>query len=66
MNSIIADITSVAMAIVGVAILSVIVSRQNNTVGVLGAASSGFAQVLGVAMGPAAGVNPTTQTIPNF
>ena len=45
------------MAIVGVAILAVIVSKQNNTTGVLSAASGGFAQVLGVAMGPAAGTS---------
>lgn len=55
MNEIFKDITGVAMAIVGVAILAVIVSKQNDTAGVLGAASSGFASVLGVAMGPAGG-----------
>lgn len=57
MNSIFADITSVAMAIVGVAILAVIVSKQNDTSGVIKAASGGFASVLGVAMGPAAGTS---------
>ncbi len=51
MNEIFKDITGVAMAIVGVAILAVIVSSQNKTVGVIGAASNGFAHVLGVAMG---------------
>lgn len=55
MNEIMQDITSVAMAIVGVAILAVIVSKQNDTSGVIKAASGGFASVLGVAMGPAAG-----------
>ncbi len=58
MNDIFKDITSVAMAIVGVAILAVIVSRNSNTTGVVNAASGGFAQVLGVAMGGAGGATP--------
>ena len=55
MNDIMRDVTSVAMAIIGVAILAVIVSNKNNTTGVLGAASSGFGNVLSIAMGGAAG-----------
>lgn len=51
MNEIFRDVTSVAMAIVGVAIIAVIVSQRNQTSQVIGAASSGFANVLGVAMG---------------
>ncbi len=58
MNDIFKDVTSVAMAIVGVAILAVLVSRNNNTTGVIGSASSGFAQVLGVAMGGAGSATP--------
>ena len=58
MNEIFKDITGVAMAIVGVAILAVIVSQRNNTVGVVNAASGGFAQVLGVAMGGASAATP--------
>lgn len=53
MNDIMRDMTSVAMAIVGVAILAVLVSQKNQTTQVLGAATSGFANVLGVAMGGA-------------
>lgn len=53
MNDIMKDITAVAMAVVGVALLTVIVSRNNQTSQVIGAASSGFASVLGVAMGGA-------------
>jgi len=59
MDSIFKDITGVAMAIVGVAILAVIVSNKNNTTGVISSSASGFAQVLGVAMGggaPATGM----------
>lgn len=51
MNEIFKDVTGVAMAIVGVAILAVLVSKNNDTVGVIGAATSGFGNVLGVAMG---------------
>lgn len=54
MNDIMRDVTAVAMAVVGVAILTVIVSQKNQTSQVIGAASSGFANVLGVAMGGAA------------
>lgn len=53
MNDIFKDVTSVAMAIVGVAIIAVLVSQRNNTVGVVNAASGGFARVLGTAMGGA-------------
>jgi len=54
MNDMMRDLTSVAMAIVGVAILTVLVSQKNQTPAVIGAASGGFANVLGVAMGGAA------------
>ncbi len=55
MDEIMKDITSVAMAIVGVAILAVIVSRNSQTSEVIKSSAGGFAQVLGVAMGGAAG-----------
>jgi len=45
------DMTGVLMAVVGVAILATIVSRNSNTTGVINSASSGFASILGVAMG---------------
>lgn len=52
------DITAVLMAIVGVAIVAVLVSNRNNTVGVLGSATSGFSSILGTAMGAASGPVP--------
>jgi len=55
MDEIMKDITSVAMAIVGVAILAVIVSRNSQTSGVIKSSADGFAHVLGVAMGGASG-----------
>ena len=51
MNEIFRDITGIAMAIVGVAILAVLVKSGNQTAQVIGAATSGFGSVLGVAMG---------------
>ena len=55
MDKIFSDITGVAMAIIGVAILAVMVSRNSNTMGVISSASQGFGNVLGVAMGGAGG-----------
>jgi hypothetical protein len=55
MNEIMKDLSGVAMAIMGVAILAVLVSKNNNTSQVIGSAASGFGSVLGVAMGAAAG-----------
>lgn len=51
MNEIFKDITGIAMAIVGVAILYTLVNPQNKTSEVIGAASDGFAQALSAAMG---------------
>lgn len=53
MNEVMKDVTAVVMAIIGVALLTVIVSQRNNTVGVIGAATSGTANLLSVAMGGA-------------
>lgn len=51
MNEIFKDITGVAMAIVGVAILYTLVNRQNQTAQVISSAAGGFAQTLSAAMG---------------
>lgn len=50
MNDIFRDIFGIASAIVGVAILTVLVSKQNQTDAVIKAASGGFAQALSTAM----------------
>lgn len=57
MNDIMKDLTSVGMAIIGVAILAVIVSSKNQTTQVISSAAGGFASVLGVAMGGTAPAN---------
>lgn len=49
------SIASILTAIVGVAILAVIVSKNANTAGVLTAGGSAFAQALGAAEAPVTG-----------
>lgn len=51
MNDIMKDVTGIAMAIVGVAILFTLVNPQNKTSQVIQSASGGFATMLGAAMG---------------
>lgn len=48
---------TIAMAIVGVAILAVIVSRNSNTTGVLQALGSAFGNTLSVATAPVTGAS---------
>jgi len=55
MNDIMKDITGIAMAIVGVAILFTLVNPRNKTSQVIQASTSGFATVLGAAMGQQTG-----------
>lgn len=45
------DITGIAMAIIGVAILYTLVNPRNNTSQVIQASAGGFATALGAAMG---------------
>lgn len=58
MNEVMKDVTGIVMAIVGVALLTVIVSQRNQTSQVITAATSGTANLLSVAMGgaPTAGI----------
>jgi succinate dehydrogenase hydrophobic anchor subunit len=61
MNEIMKDITGVVMAVVGVAILAVLVSKNNNTSGVISSAAQGFTGILATAMGGTSGVsNPAS------
>lgn len=55
MNDLINGGVSVAIAIVGVALLAVLVSRNANTVGVIGASGSAFAKAIGAATAPVTG-----------
>lgn len=55
MNSTISAIVQIATAIVGVAILAVLVSRQANTSGVIKSAGDAFSGALTAAVSPIAG-----------
>lgn len=55
MNQLVNSMTVLISAIIGVAILSVIVSKNSNTTGVIHAGSSGFASMLGAAEAPVTG-----------
>ena len=57
MNDIVRDVTGIAMAIVGVAILYTLVNPQNKTAQVIGAAAQGFSTALGTAMGKGGSYN---------
>ena len=54
-ESLVTSVTTVLLAIVGVAIIAVLVSKNANTVGVIGAGSSGFSQSLMAALSPVTG-----------
>ena len=49
------QITAVLVAVIGVAILAVIVSKNANTASVLSAGGKAFAQILGAAESPVSG-----------
>lgn len=55
MNQITESIVTIATAIVGLAIVAVLVSNRANTANVLGAAGSAFSNALSAATGPVTG-----------
>lgn len=55
MNQLVNSLTVLLAAIIGVAILSVILSKNSNTVGVLNAGTSGFGNLLKAATSPVTG-----------
>jgi hypothetical protein len=55
MNSFVEGTVTVALAIVGLGMLSVLVSRKANTAGVLQAGGSAFSNALAVASAPVSG-----------
>ena len=50
-------LTTIVLAIIGVAIVALIVSRKSNTTGVIQAGASALGNNLGVAMSPVTGAN---------
>jgi PRD1 phage membrane DNA delivery len=57
-SEILRDVTTIALAIVGVAVLAVLVSKQSNTTGVINSSSSAFNTGLATAEGPVTGYSP--------
>jgi PRD1 phage membrane DNA delivery len=56
-DKLIESLTTVAVAIVGVALLAVLVSGQAKTSAVISAGATGFAQDIGAAVSPVTGGN---------
>lgn len=56
-DDLIRSMVTIATAIIGVAILAVLVSRNSQTPAVLGAAGSAFSRALSTAISPVAGGN---------
>jgi hypothetical protein len=54
-EQLITSVVTVMTAIIGVAIIAVLVSKNANTVGVIGAGSQGFSSMLGTALSPVTG-----------
>lgn len=54
-DQLITAVVTIATAIVGVAVLAVLVSRQSNTAGVIGAGGSAFSRAIGAAVSPITG-----------
>jgi hypothetical protein len=57
-EQLVSSVTTVLLAIVGVAIIAVLVSKNANTTGVIGAGGSAFSQSLATAEGPVTGYTP--------
>lgn len=60
------QLSVIAIAIVGVAILAVILSKQSNTSSVVAAASQGFSQALGAALSPVTGQSSALGSFGSF
>lgn len=66
MNSAMESIVTIAVAITGVAILAVLVSKKSNTAAVIQAAGSAFGNSLAVAVSPVTGADtPINLSYPN-
>ena len=56
-NSLVEGVITIALAIIGLAIISVILSKQSNTAGVLQAGASGLGNDIAVAESPVSGAS---------
>jgi hypothetical protein len=67
MNGWTEKLVTISVAIVGVATLAVLVSKQANTAGVIKAAAGGFSQALATAISPVTGgANGHSGFVPTF
>jgi len=55
MNQFTEGLVTIALAVVGLGVLSVLVSRNANTVGVIQSSASGLGNLIGVAQSPVTG-----------
>ncbi len=56
-NSMVESVVTILTAIVGVAILALLVSKKSNTAAVIQSAASGFSNALGTAVSPVTGAS---------
>lgn len=55
MNSMVESATTIALAVIGLAVVATLVSKNANTAGVIQSAASGLANNIGVAQSPVTG-----------
>lgn len=60
------SLVTIATALIGVAIISVLVSQQANTSAVIKAATGGFAQDLSTAISPVTGGSGSSISVPSI
>lgn len=59
MNSFAEGAATIVLAVVGLAMVAVIVSRKSNAGGIIQASASGLSNAIGVAISPVTGSNPS-------
>lgn len=57
MNSFMESVATIALAVIGLAIVAVVVSRNSNAAGIIRAGASGLANNIGVAISPVTGAS---------
>lgn len=57
MNSFLEGAATVALAVIGLAMVAILISRRSNTAGIIQASASGLANNIGVAISPVTGGN---------
>lgn len=57
MNNLLESVATIALAVIGLAVVAVFVSRNSNTAGVIRASASGLANNIGVAISPITGAS---------